>query len=102
MLLQALLDDIFESVVCENAGSYTSYAYIWTKDFKPLKERWKATKESVGQEKEWDNKWKELWVEQQEAKKKETECEHKWPRSGPRAFICVGCGKHRDELEGEK
>ena len=25
-------------------------------------------------------------------------CQHAWPRSGPNAFVCVKCGKHRDEV----
>ena len=25
-------------------------------------------------------------------------CQHVWPRSGPKAFVCVHCGLHRDEL----
>lgn len=31
----------------------------------------------------------------------ESACRHAWPRSGPRAFVCVNCGKHRDELNSE-
>ena len=43
--LRKLLADVFAAVVYENAGNLDNpFAYIWTKNFKTLKQRWEELK----------------------------------------------------------
>ena len=43
--LRKLLADVFAAVVYENAGNLDNpFAYIWTKNFKTLKQRWEEMK----------------------------------------------------------